>query len=74
MATIKAESGIPMPEAKAHKFKPKYPWKTMAIGDSFQVDLSLSCASSTASRASKAYSRKFRAAELDGRVRIWRTA
>ena len=68
--TIKAEPGFPMPEFKKG-IEPKYPWKTMEVGESFPFDgttgYSQACINSQ-----KLAPKTFRCGRYDGKFRIWR--
>jgi hypothetical protein len=52
--------------------KMKYPWLQLAVGDSFECDLSLELAKGAATKASSRYDRTFQAGTSSGKVRIWR--
>jgi hypothetical protein len=69
---MKVEPGIPIPPAKTRR---RYPFKTMAIGDSFPLDYRL--AQQTANAATYRYAPKRFACRKVGGVdgwRIWRVA
>jgi len=67
------DQNIPMPE-KRRGARPKYPWRTMEVGDSFIIDQPIGGARSQASMAGRNYGRKFKVRELEGGiVRVWRT-
>lgn len=76
---IRVQKNIPMPVIKprglAGTNKAKYPWLTMAIGDSFLFPASLGRASHAAViQASKSTSRKFKVCKTDDGYRCWRIA
>jgi hypothetical protein len=52
--------------------KTKYPWLSLEIGDSFEIDTSLSAAKVHAAKAGDRYRRTFEAGMSRGKVRIWR--
>lgn len=63
MSEIKIEKGIPVPLKKSAK----YPWKEMAVGDSFFV-----AGKSSYFPAHDAEGRKFTQRMVDGGLRVWR--
>lgn len=71
---IKIEAGIPFENPKGTRGTgPKYPWRTMEVGDSFLFPPRLKTASSQAWMANKLYSpRKFAARSTPEGVRCWR--
>lgn len=70
---IRASSAIPYPAALETRGKPPiYPWRTMAVGASFPVKVSIGSARSTAINAAKRTGRKFAAGTHRDQVRIWR--
>lgn len=76
-ANIPVESGVPMPEAKAGR---RYPFKNMAVGDSFAYPGTAQAASQTVNYQNKAAKeagsgRRYAARTMpDKSIRIWRTA
>lgn len=72
---IRIQSNIPAPPAKRGGRKPKYPWASMRVGDSFFVQgKSRDQIATTAYSAGTRYGYKFTVAEVQNGVRIWRTA
>lgn len=71
---IQTSSSIPFPGTAAQGRPQRYPWRTMKVGESFPVDLTLASARSNASNAMARlnHGSLFRAAEVKGKVRIWR--
>lgn len=71
MPEFKIEHDVPLPE----KFKGRYPWKQMAIGDSFfVVGGKQQTVASAANEESKRHGGRFRTSIQDGGVRVWRVA
>jgi len=50
----------------------KYPWNSLAVGDSFLVTVKIGVISSAAGRASKRLGRKFSCRTTDEGIRVWR--
>lgn len=78
MATpqIKIEKGVPLPVGRG-----KYPWREMDVGDSFFVPdvtgVKLSAAASAYTIRCRSTGKpvpKFSVRNVDGGVRVWRTA
>ena len=70
---VKIDKGIPVPNGSGAT--PKWPWKTMDIGDSFFAkDRKLSSFQPNAWRAGIRHGRKFACRTVEGGVRVWRTA
>lgn len=71
---VKAENGPPPP--KRREGRPcKYPWKTMAVGQSFvAAGTDHHAALNMTSMAKKKYGREFTAKKTEQGTRIWRTA
>ena len=78
---VLVESGIPVPSASGHVNR-GYPWRTMAVGDSFFVPATNSNSLTSVSRANKTYapkrflSRRLESDEVYGAPgwRVWRVA
>ena len=74
------EKGIPVPPprhgtSQSNAARTKYPWADMDIGDSFLVrDKSQNAMATTASYHAKKLGRNFRAANVEGGVRVWRVS
>lgn len=65
------ERGIPIPPKDGRAAK--YPWREMAVGDSFTVDKSAKDMNAQRANASRKYGRKFCVRSIDeNHCRIWR--
>lgn len=80
VAAIKIEKGVPMPNPKGGR-PPVYPWRDMAVGDSFAVPVpsgrgsaQRSAARLQAKRHGGRYTCRTRVEDGVRVVRIWRTA
>jgi hypothetical protein len=69
---VRAEKGISMPEDDPTERRMKYPWLTMAVGESFPIETSLVAARTNARQASERYKKIYEARRYKGTVRIWR--
>lgn len=67
---FKVEKGIPDPGRKTHPKEEIYPWKKMAVDDSFFVPNKTDI--SVRYHAARRYGHKYRQRQVDGGVRIWR--
>lgn len=69
---IEVEKGIPMPPPRSHT---KYPWHDMDVGDSFFIKDGNTNKVSTAGRTNKQKTgRSYCVRQVEGGVRVWRTA
>ena len=73
MNEIKIESGIPIPPSPL-KGRSKYPFKDMAIGDSFVVKSKGRGVVAGFYYAAKHLGMKAKVSEIDGGYRVWRIA
>jgi hypothetical protein len=75
-STIEVDRGIPLPARPGGAGAvPKYPWRTMDVGDSFLVPAKTPRTfSAQMTNAAKSTGRKFAARTVDGGCRVWRTA
>lgn len=72
MNTIQIESGIPMPTIQGRPNM--YPWKDMAVGDSFKPENTpIRTMYTMACRAGKLYGKKFAVRSTENGYRVWRT-
>jgi len=71
---IEIEKGIPLPEVKrGRKGNYRYPWRDMAIGDSFLApDADIRYMAASAVGARKRLGRRFACRTVEGGVRVWR--
>ncbi len=72
---FKIENKVPLPPGR--KWKNRYPWNEMKIGDSFYVPKEAVNTDSTIRTAAAYFARrnpeyKFRVAVVEGGVRVWR--
>ena len=72
---IKIDKNIPIPPNNSQGGRPsKYPWRDMAVGDSFRVEgKTCNAVTGMASSAGKRLGMKFTVRTEDGGHRIWRT-
>lgn len=70
----KVDKGIPMPDAQPGR-PPKYPWTTMAVGESFVLPApNIASARAHCNGANTRYEgRKFLCRFYKGEIRVWRT-
>jgi len=66
--TIKIEKGIPLPGFNRRS----YPWVELKKGESFLVKTANQGLRTQASRAARAYGRKFAVRKVEGGMRVWR--
>lgn len=74
---IPIDKDVPLPQDAHAQYRTnaKYPWKTMEVGDSFEVpNLKVTSAGPMASMAGKRLGRKFTARATPNGSRIWRIA
>ena len=72
MLTI--DKNVRIPSVSRPGRKPKYPWRTMDVGDSFFVPSKTPCKlSGSMQGAKKRLGRNFTARAVEGGVRVWRT-
>lgn len=73
---IKIEKSIPMPPAGGKNGLAKYPWKSMAVGDSFLFPAGVShqAASSNITSAQKRTGFQFSYRSTSEGIRCWRVA
>jgi len=73
MTTIPIERGIPIPPKKTTETK--YPWRDMAVGDSFTIPLAaFGNVRVAAFRFGKKNGMRFCSRKDGDQVRVWRTA
>ena len=71
---IEIETGIPIPPRSRGR-QDKYPWRTMAVGNSFIAkDAKSSSMSTLIAAAQKRNGHKYTRRAVEGGVRIWRVA
>lgn len=80
---FKVVSNVPVPEFDGRgRGSIRYPWHTMKVKDSFVVEADkaeiagrklINSVRASASRFGKAHNMKFKAFQIDGGLRIWRT-
>lgn len=71
--TVKTDKNVPFPKTGSAGRPSKYPWRTMARGESFVFGGNLDCARSGATYyTTRSDNKVFRARALDGVVRVWR--
>lgn len=69
------EKGVPLDNSRGNGGRAKYPWRKMAVGDSFVMDQRIQTASANASSAQKATGFKFSCRTIsETETRIWRVA
>ena len=75
------EKNVPIPKPQVVGRPSKYPFEKMDVGDSFFVEnqkhesvYKLSVTISQATRRSRLKGKRFTVRQLDGGVRVWRTA
>ena len=71
----RVDKKIPMPAAPKRGRPQKYPWDSMAVGDSFIINApAINNAQSHCSQAGRRTGRKFIVRPMrDGKFRVWRT-
>ena len=75
MPMYEVEDGIPMPELVRKSNEPKYPWRLMGVGQSFFIpEITAGRLWSQIAQAKKRTGYTFTARNVDGGVRVWRTA
>lgn len=71
---IVIEKGIPIPPTKKHRNHYRYPWKEMAVGNSFYAEVDVLTIKSNAAQTGKLLGRKFFVQQNGAGVRVWRTS
>lgn len=78
MPTIEATTDYPLPRASHHGLggqRSKYPWATMAVGESFlMTDVQPASAYSMAWANGRLLGRKFTTRKTNQGIRVWRMA
>lgn len=72
VTAVKTDKNIPFPPVVSPGRPSRYPWRTMAKGESFEYDGSIDAAKSAANYYTMRSDKVFRARVLDGHVRVWR--
>jgi hypothetical protein len=70
--SVKVDKNIPFPAAVRQGRRSRYPWHTMAKGESFAYDGNLDSAKSASTYYNIRTDKLFRARVLDNCVRVWR--
>lgn len=71
--TITVEKGVTLPPVGGAGSKSKYPWVTMAVGESFLVaGVTIGKFSPQVVNAAKRFKTKYTCRSVDGGVRVWR--
>lgn len=76
---INIDKGVPIPDRKrGHgrlcKYRCKYPWRDMEVGDSFVYEGTHKSASAISSYPTKVFGMKFSTRKEGDKIRIWRIA
>lgn len=74
MQNVDKNIPIPVDRRRFNRGRPiKYPWRTLELGESFEIATGLKTAQSYASTFGKKIGRKFTARAMDdGSIRVWR--
>lgn len=73
MTQIKIDKGVQIPPQKRNDYR-KYPFKELAVGDSFFIEERYATVAPSASAHGRRYGKKFTTRSENGGTRVWRIA